>query len=155
MAAEVLSLYVSGFAVLLSLASFGYTWRVDHGRRRYERAVACGDVFVNAQRLKNELSHAIDAAKAAHECFGTPRTSHEAAQLQVLRESIPALESEYQIIWKLVGALETATRAFAAGANPPFDAASLAAKIAVINQRRVLLEYDVSYSKSVAALRSD
>jgi hypothetical protein len=136
LAISILAFLVSGWTRVETFLNLRRQHRTDLARRLGEALVAC-------QQTKNELADSIDQVKN----FIDTSDSESHAMLEAYEATCSRMEKDYNEIWKQIQAMEAISIAFERGDRVATDPATIEARIARLNQIRLLAIYDAGYAE--------
>ena len=96
-----------------------------------------------AQQTKNQLSDSIEQFK---DFIDTSKCESHTI-LEAHEATCSRMEQDYKAIWKQIQAMEAISIAFERGESVAIDPAAIEAKIARLNQIRLLAVYDAGYAE--------
>lgn len=142
MTIAIISLAFAAISLLISIWGRIETFFIGTRQRKIDLSKRVGEALVSAQMLKNTVSDYIDILRNYIE-KGNPHSLELEGRLKVL-------ETEYYQIENFVIAFESITNYFESGKTLPISHASIEAKVARFNQRRILAEYDIKYLQRIS-----
>ncbi len=140
-----LSIVISIIALLFSIWGRIESFSLSTHQRKLEITKKIGDALISSQQLKNTLFDFIEILKDLIE-----KSPNENSQyLDEARSYYTELEKEYEFIWDFVKKFERIIVEIEKGKFQKFKSYQIEAKIYHLNQRRILVEYDLTYIKKL------